>query len=58
MKNTLRIVLLLIGAGFLIYGLYHLLLAQGQTPELQRQLFAMLGLGALFLIAGLSMRKR
>lgn len=57
MKNTLKIMLLIIGFGFLIYGLYNLL-ASGPDSELQKQLYAMLGVGILFLLAGFSLGKR
>lgn len=58
MKNTLKIVLFLIGLGFLSYSLYSIFTIQHGDPETRRQLFGMLGVGVLFLVAGAAMGKR
>ena len=58
MKNTLKIVLLLIGSGFMAFSLYSLF-SQGQVePETRRQLYGMMGVGVLFLLGGAAMGKR
>lgn len=58
MKNTLKIVLLVIGFGFLIFSLYSLF-SQGQLePETRRQLYGMMGVGFLFLLGGAAMGRR
>lgn len=58
MKNTLKIVLLVIGAGFLFYALFQLISGPAGTPEMKKQMWAMMGVGALFVLGGFSMGKR
>lgn len=58
MKNTLKIVLIVIGLGFLAFSTYNLVFVEGSSSEARRQLFGMLGVGFLFLIGGLAMGKR
>ncbi len=58
MKNTLKIVLIVIGLGFFAYSIYNLLLMDGASPEARRQLYGMLGVGFLFLLGGVAMGKR
>ena len=58
MKNTLKIVLLLIGFGFLGFSLYSLFNQEQVEPETRRQLYGMMGVGILFLLGGVAMRKR
>ncbi|MDT0650496.1 LPXTG cell wall anchor domain-containing protein [Autumnicola edwardsiae] len=67
MNNVLKIVLLLIGAGLIAYGLYAII-----TPEFaidagpiqveahgdNTQSYAMIGFGILALIGGLTFRRR
>ena len=58
MKNTLKIVLFLIGFGFVAYSLYSLF-SQGQLEsETRRQLYGMMGVGILFLLGGAGMGRR
>lgn len=49
--------LILIGVGFAGYGLYSILFPQGEFGE-KSQLYAMIGVGLLFLIAGTAMRRK
>ena len=58
MKNTLKVVLIAIGIGFLAFGVYNLIQGSGSSPETRRQLYGMLGVGFLFLIGGVAMGKR
>ena len=58
MKNTLKIVLIVIGLGFFAYSIYNLIFSDGGSPEERRQLYGMLGVGVLFLLGGVAMGKR
>lgn len=58
MKNTLKIVLLLIGSGFMAFSLYSLFSQDQVEPETRRQLYGMMGVGVLFLLGGAAMGKR
>ncbi|HET7360818.1 MAG TPA: hypothetical protein VFI78_02685 [Salinimicrobium sp.] len=57
MKNTLKIALILIGLGFGLYGLYQLIFPE-EASKPNPQLYAMIGVGLLFLLAGTAMKKR
>lgn len=58
MKNVLRLVLIIIGLIFIVYGFYNLLVWDLTAEDIHQQLFAMMGVGALFLIGGLAMGKK
>lgn len=50
--------LIIIGLGFVFYAVYSIF---GTTPEAQegkKQLYAMMAVGGLFILAGLSLKKR
>lgn len=56
MKNTLKFMLMLIGLGFLITGLYLLVFPGADYPDGRDQVYAMIGVGILFFIGGMSMK--
>lgn len=58
MKHTLKIVLIIIGFGFLLYASFNMFGSTPETDELQKQLFAMMGVGIVFLLAGFSLGRR
>ncbi|WP_121667814.1 hypothetical protein [Mesonia aquimarina] len=67
MKNTLKVVLLLVGSGLILYGLYtlffpHISLQNGTdkvaADQDNMQSFAMICLGVLSFIGGVAFKKR
>ena len=58
MKNVLRLVLIVIGLIFIVYGFYNLLVWDLSAEDVHQQLFAMMGVGFLFLLGGLSMGRK
>jgi len=67
MKNTLKVVLILVGAILILYGLYtvlfpHISLENGSgkvaADQDNMQSFAMICLGILTLVCGIAFRKR
>ena len=58
MKNTLKLVLIVIGLVFIVYGFFNLLVYQLESDDVHKQLYAMMALGVLFVVGGISMGKR
>lgn len=58
MKNTLKLVLIIIGLIFITYGFFNLLVWPLEGEDVHQQLFAMMTLGGLFLLGGLAMGRK